>query len=117
MTKGKSVIKTQEGFTLIEVVLSIAILAIISTSFLTMFTSSMVGIKKSGGKSVSHFIAQNQIETNLNDSTNLPGSVVTSTTNITLIFQGNSFGVSGRKIDVPYNYGSSTKRLTTFTTN
>ncbi|MBK5240152.1 type II secretion system protein [Clostridium sp.] len=120
MTKGKSVIKNQEGFTLIEVVLSIAILAIISTSFLKMFTSSIVGISNSGKKSDSHFTAQNQIETNINDSTILTGSVVNTATVIKLTFSGdptNEILIPGRQIDVPYNYGSTSKELTTFTTH
>jgi prepilin-type N-terminal cleavage/methylation domain-containing protein len=107
----------QMGFTLIEVILSIAILGIISIAFLTMFTSGIVGISNSGKKSVSHYTAQSQIESNINDSTNLSGSVVTSNVEFTMTFSGSGFPISGRKIDVPYNYGSIPKTLTTFTTD
>jgi len=117
MIRYKNYLKNKRGFTLIEVILSIAILAIISIAFLSMFTSGVVGISNSGKKSVSHYTAQNQIESNISDSENLPSNVVTSTTNIRLTFQGNYYDVSGRKIDVPYTYGSISKKLTTFTTN
>ena len=110
--------KYKEGFTLIEVILSMALLVIISTAFLTMFTSGIVGISNSGKKSVSHYTAQSKIESNINDSGSLSGNVVTLPKSISLTFPGNPpIVIAGRQINVPYNYGSITKQLTTFTTN
>ncbi|MBZ9688550.1 type II secretion system GspH family protein [Clostridium estertheticum] len=118
MIKYKKYLKNKKGFTLIEVILSIALLGIISIAFLTMFTSGIVGITNSGKKSVSHYTAQNQIESNINDLANLPSNVVTSTKSITLTFPGNTgIVISGRQVDVTYTYGSRSKILTTFTTN
>ena len=109
--------KYQKGVTLIEVILSIALLAIISIAFFTMFANGLVNISKSGKKSVSHYTAQNHIESNINDSEDLHDDVVTSPISIRLTFPTNYYDISGRQIDVPYNYGSITKKLTTFTTN
>ena len=118
MSKHKNYLKNKKAFTLLEVVLSIALLAIISVAFLTMFTSGIVGIKNSGKKTVSHYTVQSQVESNITDPEDLPSNVVTSTKSITLIFPGNpSIVVNGRQIDATYSYGSISKKLTTFTTN
>ena len=117
MNKSINNSSPKKGFTLIEVILSMALLAIISTAFLTMFTSSIIDISNSGKKSASHYTAQSKIENNINDSGSLSGNVVTSTISITLTFPTSSYDINGRQINVPYNYGSITKTLTTFTTN
>ena len=118
MIKYKHCLKKKKGFTLIEVILSIAILGIISIAFMTMFTSGIVGISNSGKKSISHYVAQNQIESNISDSGILPSNVVTTTKSITLTFPGKAdIVISGRQVDVTYTYGSRSKILTTFTTN
>jgi prepilin-type N-terminal cleavage/methylation domain-containing protein len=118
MVKYKNYLKNKKGFTLIEVILSIALLGILSIAFMTMFTSGIVGISNSGKKSISHYTAQNQIESNINDLGNISSNVLTSTKSITLTFPGNTgIVISGRQIDVTYKYGSRFKILTTFTTN
>lgn len=112
MTKGINKSNSQKGFTLIEVILSIALLGIISIAALTIFTSGLVSISNSGKKSISNYTAQSQIESDIIDLENLPGIEL----DISLTFSGKSYIVSGRKIDVPYTNISISKKLTTFTT-
>jgi type IV pilus assembly protein PilA len=108
---------TKKGLTLVEVIISIAILGIMSIAFLSMFSSGLIGIFKAGHKSTSHYTAQNEMESNISDSTNTTGNVKSINTTIDLVFPGNNFTISGRKVDVNYNYGNQTKTLTSFTTN
>ncbi|MBU3153368.1 prepilin-type N-terminal cleavage/methylation domain-containing protein [Clostridium estertheticum] len=118
MIKNKNYLKNEKGFTLIEIIISIAILGIISIAFLSVFTSGIVGISNSGKKSIAHYTAQDQIESNINDPKDSPSNVVTSTKSISLTFPGNTtIVINGRQIDVTYIYGSISKKLTTFTTN
>ena len=119
MTKVINSNNSQKGFTLIEVILSIAILAIISVAFLTMFTNGIVGIAGAGKKSTSHYTAQNKIESNMSDSHSLPDSAVTNkpSVQINLNFSGKTYSVVGRQVDVLYTYGSKSKKLTAFTTD
>ena len=118
MSKVKKYTNLKKGFTLIEVIISIAILAIASTALVTMFTNGFNGICGAGKKSVSHYTSQEQIESNIEDSSNLPGTT-TNTENyiMTLEFPSKTYSIVGRKVDVTYNYGGRTKKLTTFTTN
>ena len=112
MSKYKNHLENKEGFTLIEVILSIAILGIISITFLSMFTSGMVGISNSGKKSVDNYDAQSKIENEISVSRNLLVDVEQPP--FIMKFSGIEYKVSGRQIDVPYTYGSITKKLTTF---
>jgi len=108
----KKCAKFQKGFTLIEVILSVAILAMVTTSLLMMFTNGVGNIFGAGKKSVSHYVAQDQIESKVSDTVGLPIST------IELKFSGNAvqYNVEGKKVDVNYTYGMKTKKLTTFTT-
>lgn len=113
-------IKIKKGFTLIELIVSIALLAIISISFLAMFLNGITGIINAGKKSTNHYNAQDEIEKNIDNSTETAGGAVSSNScSITgMCFNGTYYPpVTGRKIDVTYVYGNSTKKITTFTTN
>lgn len=121
---------TEKGFTLIELIIAIAILAIVSVAFLPMFSTAMIGISGAGKKSAAHYTAQNQMESTISDSTTPPTGVFVTDINptdpnspkITMNFfdtSGQSTGVfpfKGTKIDVNYIYGNQTKILTSFTT-
>lgn len=110
----------RNGFTLVETIVSIAMLAIISVAFLAMFSNGIIGISNSGRKSTSHYNAQDEMEKNIDNSSETAGGAVSSTPySITgMSFSGTSYPpITGRKIDVTYVYGNTTKKLTTFTTN
>ena len=118
MIRYKKYSKNKKGFTLIEIIVSIAIMGIISVAFLTMFTSGIIGISNSGEKSNSHYTAQSQMESNVNNLKNLSDDdfKISSTESIELFFSGSYYDISGCQIDVPYKYGSIPKKLTTFIT-
>jgi prepilin-type N-terminal cleavage/methylation domain-containing protein len=106
--------KNRKGFTLIEVVLAIALLAIISIVFLTLFSSGMLNIANAGKSSVLNNSAQENLEKIIADPLNASGSSVSNNTTLDIVFSGVTYSVPGRKIDVP---ASGTHILTTFTTN
>lgn len=54
--------KLNNGFTLVEIILSIAILGIIAVAFLPIFTTGIKGIANSGSRSKSSYQAQDAIE-------------------------------------------------------
>lgn len=107
----------KKGFTLVELIVSVAILSIIATTFLMMFSNGFIGIVGAGKKSINHYTAQNQIESNISDATYSSSNIATASSSITLTFASSNYNVSGRKIDVTYGYGNNTKKLTTFTTH
>lgn len=61
----KNCIKKKNGFTLIEVIVSIALLAIIATAFMTLLSNSYADIFISGSKSDALFQAQKEVEFNM----------------------------------------------------
>lgn len=106
--------KNKKGFTLIEVILSIALLSIIGIAFLTMFSSGMINITNAGKKSVKTYSAQDSLEKIIYDPLNASGSSVSTDTTLNIVFSGTSYPILGRKVDVP---ASGTHILTAFTTN
>jgi len=103
----------KKGFTLIEVIVAVAILAIVVTAFLAMFQSGAVEISDAGKKSTSHYNAQAKMESKISDSSIDGTSMIT----INLNFSGTTYSVEGRKIDIDYVYGKNSKKLTTFNPN
>jgi|GEM_PF-4324972 len=53
---------SENGFTLVEIVISAAILAIVAVSLVALFTTGFGGIFRAGDKSVAHFLAQEELE-------------------------------------------------------
>lgn len=59
-------VKTKKyGFTLVEVIIAIAILGIIIVAFLNLFTFGIMGVFRAGDKGVAYSNAQNEIDTRL----------------------------------------------------
>lgn len=59
--------KSSGGFTLVEVLVSIAILAIISVALLLLFNQSFVGIIESGNKAESIYEGQGDLENKITE--------------------------------------------------
>lgn len=57
---------SQKGFTLVELILSLAIIAIVSVAFFSLFTMGIKGIAISGHKTKSEFKAQEAVESFIN---------------------------------------------------
>ncbi len=66
--KNKINNKNKNGFTLIEVIISIAILGIISISLLTLFTTGFKFITNSGRRSADDSDIQTEVENALNSA-------------------------------------------------
>lgn len=105
----------RKGLTLIELVVSIAILAIISVGILTMFSNGYINIGEAGKRSDIHYEVQNLVESNISDPAQLTEDVDTNTESLELNFSGTTYNVEGRKIEVTYKNKSKTNILTTFT--
>ncbi|HHW28251.1 MAG TPA: prepilin-type N-terminal cleavage/methylation domain-containing protein [Syntrophomonadaceae bacterium] len=58
-------IKSTEGFTLVEVLVSIAILTIIVVALLLLFNQSLITVIKSGNKAVNIYEGQTKLESEL----------------------------------------------------
>jgi type IV pilus assembly protein PilA len=114
--------RSRKGFTLIEIVVSLLLLAIISVAFLTMFSSGSNYISKSGKSSKTNYNLQNIMEKKIiNTSSDVSSLVtdnilaVTANTSVnpvfTLVFGGNSYDIYGTRIDINYKNGDTDKTL------
>lgn len=63
--RGEAKMKNQNGLTLIELILAIAILAIVMVALLTLFGSGYKSIINAGNRTESLYSTSNSIETNL----------------------------------------------------
>lgn len=109
------------GFTLIEVIISLAIVGLISIAFISMFTSGYMGILSAGNHSVVGYEGQAVIESYLENivSTDPNASVNTTTTNLNIDFVDGSgtvtsIGVDGELRSVDYEDGKYDIKISTF---
>jgi prepilin-type N-terminal cleavage/methylation domain-containing protein len=65
--------KNDVGMTLLEIILSLAIIGIIAISFLPLFTSGFIWVKNAGNETKAAFVAQQSMEKRLS------GQIVTET--------------------------------------
>ena len=77
------ILENKRGFTLIEIIIAIALLGIISVAFLSMFSTGFSIISKAGRRTTSGFSTQTKVEDALNLGT--AGTVISASgLNITL---------------------------------
>jgi prepilin-type N-terminal cleavage/methylation domain-containing protein len=105
----------KKGFTLVEVIASLAIIGIISIAFLSMFGFGIKNIIMSGKNSSSNFNAQAILESNISDASTTSAAITRTSTSIKL-YKSNVLytTIDGNNIQVTYPYSNSTKTLTTF---
>lgn len=104
-------LSNEKGFTLIEIIISLAILGMIVISFTTAFTSSFSGIFSSGKKSQALHEAQTKIDRKIN-------SVTTGRDILKIKFLGvPEITIQGKKEIVNVEYNDRSVSLTTFIPN
>ncbi|WP_128425961.1 type II secretion system protein [Gudongella oleilytica] len=81
----KSIQKAENGFTLIEVIVAMAIIGIVALSVLSIFTNGFSWITLAGDKSEAGFETQRQTEIVLNQKDSDP-----SPSNLTITFSSDS---------------------------
>lgn len=106
----------KKGFTLIELIISIALLAIVAVAFSNMFLTGIKGIFNAGHKSKANYISQQALENKISGK---PVSIdnVSSTSsneNMEIDFDGTIINVNGSVETVNYDNGKQKTELVTF---
>ena len=105
--------KNNKGMTLIEIIIAMAILAIIGVTFLNVFGSGYIGIVSGGKHTKTAYKAQQLVEKEIIDN-----PVVTQKNSPTITFPGTTRTIQrlGREIVITENYNGYTKYKTEITT-
>jgi len=91
-------LKKQEGFTLVEIIVALAILVIVVFSFTTLYSTTFSGIFRAGDKSKALFEAQDQMDTSI--SKGFPD--VTEDSKLTIDFDKVTVEVEGKVKNLYY---------------
>lgn len=107
------------GLTLVEIIISIAILAIIAVSFLAVFMNGYRNTTRAGYKSKADYNAQQAIENYLTGASYDPAiSLSSTTTSVTVVLKTDPIGgpmvVVGKEITVISQSGDSASTMITF---
>lgn len=109
--------RKNNGFTLIELIVSIGILGIIVVAFSGMFLSGFNTIAKSGNRSSGDYEAQKVMESKISNPTaGVDGNVATTVDNteLNIKFGSKEIQVPGKRVESEFNDGKSTVIITTF---
>ena len=98
--------RTEQGFTVVELMIAIIVLSIIVVAYLPMFTNSIASIYTAGHRSEARFQAQQIVERVLGDLNEEPSFSSVEVEDFLLDFadRGIPVEVSAREIDVPVEY-------------
>ena len=98
----------EKGFSLIEVLVALAILMISIFAFTTLFTTSFQGIFRAGHKSEAMFEAQEKIDQAIAAGTN------SGADNISIVFNDLTINLSGEEFEIDYPYDDYSGKLIYF---
>lgn len=111
--------KIKKGFTLVELIVAMAIVAIILSSVVPMLLLGYKQIIASGNKNISAVSAQKKVEDtlagNVNNYTNVTLTDKGNST-INMTFNGVSYEVTGNNIEIDYS-GKQPFKINTFKPN
>jgi len=98
----------EEGFSLVEVLVALAVLTIIIFAFTTLFTSSFSGIFRAGRKSASLYEAQAALDHVIEQGT------ASTAAEVTILFGSIAVNVKGEEVTEEYQYEDRTGQLVYF---
>lgn len=107
----------QNGFTLIEIIVAMSVLAIVVVAFSTLFTTGFSGIFSAGDRSVAQYIGQEAAENIMAgvDYVHSDVSISWQSQPVELFFSdGTTLTVRGAVYELEYSDGKQIVRLTTF---
>jgi prepilin-type N-terminal cleavage/methylation domain-containing protein len=93
-----NLVQQKDGFTLVELLVAIAILMIAIFAFTTLFTTSFSGIFRAGRKSEALFTAQEELDNLIAEGVSSPDMAHT------IVFTNLDVEVDGEHIEIPYEY-------------
>lgn len=97
---------SKKGFTLLEIIIGIALFGIISISIIPLFTYGFIHINRSGNRSVALYEIQRTIETN--------GVINPTSQTLTLIFDDRNIDIEINTYEVEEVYDKNGNKVSIF---
>jgi prepilin-type N-terminal cleavage/methylation domain-containing protein len=113
----KSIITKKKGFTLIEIIVSLALIGLMAIIFIPIFNFGYSGILSAGKHSKAGYLGQQAIENYLaGNAVTVPNTVTNTTPNVSVSinFQGTIITVTGVIKSVSYEDGRYQVDVSTF---
>ena len=105
--KIRNHLSRNRGFTLVEIILAMAVLAVVILAYTMLFTDSFRGIFTAGHKTRALYEAQQEVEQKMNEGT-------TQEQVIQIAFPSKTISVKGEEVQVEYEYLDHQGNITVF---